>query len=88
MPCHTRHLQPERRYHLPGASICTSLSIGPNDTLTLNPGIYYFNNADLAVRGRINGDGVTLVFTGNPDQVGTIQINSQATGSLRAPPLR
>lgn len=69
----------------PGEAICTNLAIGPGDTLTLNPGIYYFNNADLSVKGQINGNGVTLVFTGDPDRVGTIQTNAQATGSLRGP---
>ena len=66
-------------------AICTNLTIGTNDTLNLAPGIYYFNNADLDVRGRINGSGVTLVFTGDPDRVGTIRINAQATGSLSGP---
>ncbi len=66
-------------------AICSNVSIGPKDTLTLAPGIYYFNNADLDVRGTINGNGVTLIFTGDTSRVGTITINSQASGSLRAP---
>lgn len=70
----------------PDASICSSLSIRSQDTLTLNPGIYYFKNgADLTVQGTINGNGVTLVFTGDVNNVGTIKINAQAGGALRGP---
>lgn len=69
----------------PGQSICSPLTVGPQETLSLNPGIYYFNNADLTVQGTINGNGVTLVFTGDADRVGTLKINAQAGGSLRGP---
>ena len=69
----------------PGESICTNLAIGTQDTLTLNPGIYYFRNADMTLHGKLNGNGVTLVFTGDADRVGTIKTNAQATGSLRGP---
>lgn len=69
----------------PGQSICSSLSIGPGQTLNLSPGIYYFKNADLLVQGTINGDGVTIVFTGDADRVGTLSVNAQATGSLHGP---
>lgn len=66
-------------------AICSNVSIGPNNSLTLAPGIYYFKNADLDIKGTINGNGVTLVFTGDTDRVGSISINSQANGSLRGP---
>ncbi|MGG5807650.1 pilus assembly protein TadG-related protein [Falsiroseomonas sp. CW058] len=69
----------------PGAAICESLTVGTNETLNLAPGIHYLVNADLTVRGRITGDGVTIVLTGDPGRVGTIQINAQATGLLRGP---
>jgi hypothetical protein len=71
----------------PGQAICESLSIGSKQTLNLAPGIYYFNNADLTLqaKGSINGDGVTLVFTGEVNTVGTLKINGDATGSLRGP---
>lgn len=69
----------------PGTSICGDLTVGPQQTLTLQPGIYYFNNANLNVQGTINGNGVTLVFTGDTSRVGTIQINAQASGSLSGP---
>ncbi len=69
----------------PGAAICDDLSVGPKETLTLNPGLYYFKNADLSVQGKIMGEGVTLVFTGDTSRVGTLTINAQATGVLRGP---
>ncbi|MGK7862856.1 pilus assembly protein TadG-related protein [Falsiroseomonas sp. E2-1-a4] len=69
----------------PGQSICGSVTVGTNDTLTLEPGIYYLKNADLTVRGRILGNGVTLVMTGDADRIGTIHINAQAEGDLRGP---
>ncbi len=69
----------------PDKAICSSITVGSNDTLNLSPGIYYFNNADLVVQGRITGEGVTLVFTGDPDRVGTIRINAQAQGKLTGP---
>jgi hypothetical protein len=69
----------------PGSAICTSLTIGPQQALNLNPGVYYFNNASLDVQGSFSGSGVTLVFTGDPDRVGTISVNAQAKGSLTGP---
>jgi hypothetical protein len=69
----------------PGQSICTSVRVGPQETLNLQPGIYYFRNADLDLQGTITGNGVTLIFTGDPDRVGTLRINAQTSGDLRAP---
>lgn len=69
----------------PGEAICGDLSVGPKETLNLEPGLYYFKNADLSVQGKINGNGVTLVFTGDTSRVGTLNINAQATGMLRGP---
>ena len=66
-------------------AICGPLTVGVNDTLNLAPGIYYFKDADLDVKGRITGSGVTLVFTGSPSTVGTIKMDAQATGSLSGP---
>jgi hypothetical protein len=71
-------------------AICNNVSIGPNDTLRLNPGIYYFNGASLAIRGTVQSigtGGVTLVFTNsnNPNDVGTIKINAQSTVNLTGP---
>ncbi|MBX9701436.1 MAG: hypothetical protein K2X74_18525 [Acetobacteraceae bacterium] len=66
-------------------AICSNLSISPNETLTLNPGIYYFNNASLDIRGTVTGNGVTIVMTGNAATVGTIQINAQSNVTLSAP---
>jgi hypothetical protein len=69
----------------PGQAICSGVTVGPNETLTLLPGIHYFSNADLVVQGHIQGNGVTIVLTGEPDRVGTVRINAQATGMLRGP---
>jgi hypothetical protein len=66
-------------------AICDNLSVGPNETLNLNPGIYYLNNASLDIRGTVNGTGVTIVLTGNAATVGTITINAQSTVTLSAP---
>jgi hypothetical protein len=69
----------------PGQAICSSVTVGPNETLHLTPGVYYLRNADLVVQGRIEGSGVTIVLTGDPDRVGTVRINAQAEGLLRGP---
>lgn len=70
----------------PDQATCTSLKVGPGEELILEPGLHYFaRGADLEVQGRITGDGVTLVFTGEPDNVGTVRINAQAAGLLRGP---
>ncbi|WP_376089131.1 pilus assembly protein TadG-related protein [Roseomonas sp. CCTCC AB2023176] len=83
--CANLSFQSRRLTLSPGQSICSSLTVGPNETLTLQPGIYYLRNADLTVQGRIDGNGVTMVLTGDPDRVGTIRINAQSTGTLRGP---
>jgi Flp pilus assembly protein TadG len=86
-PCHSPDVTTSKEAVTisPGKSICASLTIGVKETLNLEPGIYYFNNADLVVQGTIIGEGVTLVFTGDPDRVGTIRINAQAKGALTGP---
>jgi hypothetical protein len=85
-PCRTTAISGSNVSITPGqGAICTGVTIGTNDRLNLSPGIYYFNNADLTVRGQISGEGVTLVFTGDSSRVGTIQINAQATGTLSGP---
>jgi hypothetical protein len=67
----------------PAPPIC-NITVGTNDTLNLAPGLYYVKG-DLTVQGAINGNGVTLVMTGEPDNVGTIRINAQASGKLHGP---
>jgi hypothetical protein len=66
-----------------GNAVCTNISVGSGQTLTLTPGTYYFNGADLSQTGgrvvcsgcSVGGPGVTLVFTGaNANSVGTIKI--------------
>jgi hypothetical protein len=66
-------------------AICRNLSVGPNETLTLNPGLYYLNNASLDIRGTVTGSGVTIVMTGNAATVGTVTINAQSSVRLSAP---
>jgi hypothetical protein len=68
----------------PGRTICGSVTVGTNETLNLAPGLYYLKS-DLTVQGQINGDGVTIVMTGEADNVGTVRINAQASGTLRGP---
>ncbi|MES5486802.1 pilus assembly protein TadG-related protein [Bradyrhizobium sp. INPA03-11B] len=69
------------------ASYCGDISVAAGATLTFNPGIYYFNGANLSVAGNatITGTGVTLVFTGSSGNWGTATIGSNANVSLTAP---
>jgi Flp pilus assembly protein TadG len=68
-------------------SYCGDISVAAGATLTLNPGIYYFNGANLSVAGNANitGTGVTLVFTGSGGSWGSATIGSNANVSLTAP---
>ncbi|WP_083632547.1 pilus assembly protein TadG-related protein [Bradyrhizobium sp. NAS96.2] len=68
-------------------SYCGDISVAAGATLTFNPGIYYFNGANLSVAGNatITGTGVTLVFTGSSGNWGTATIGSNANVSLTAP---
>ncbi|SED76331.1 Flp pilus assembly protein TadG [Bradyrhizobium erythrophlei] len=68
-------------------SYCGDISVAAGATLTLNPGIYYFNGANLSVAGNatITGTGVTLVFTGSSGNWGSATIGSNANVSLTAP---
>ncbi|MFB9269235.1 TadE/TadG family type IV pilus assembly protein [Bradyrhizobium erythrophlei] len=68
-------------------SYCGDISVTGGATLTLNPGIYYFNGANLSVAGNstITGNGVTLVFTGSGSNWGSANIGSNANVSLTAP---
>ncbi|MDH2386673.1 pilus assembly protein TadG-related protein [Bradyrhizobium sp. CER78] len=68
-------------------SYCGDISVAAGATLTFNPGIYYFNGANLSVAGNatISGTGVTLVFTGSSGNWGTATIGSNANVSLTAP---
>ncbi|QOZ30809.1 TadE/TadG family type IV pilus assembly protein [Bradyrhizobium sp. CCBAU 53421] len=68
-------------------SYCGDISVAAGATLTFNPGIYYFNGANLSVAGNatITGSGVTLVFTGSSGNWGSATIGSNANVSLIAP---
>ncbi|WP_146989625.1 TadE/TadG family type IV pilus assembly protein [Bradyrhizobium macuxiense] len=68
-------------------SYCGDISVAAGATLTFNPGIYYFNGANLSVAGNatITGTGVTLVFTGSSGNWGSATIGSNANVSLTAP---
>lgn len=68
---------------------CGDVVVNAGATLTLNPGIYYFNGANLSVAGNatITGNGVTLVFTGSGNNWGSANIGSNANVSLTAPTL-
>lgn len=66
---------------------CGDIAVNAGATLTLNPGIYYFNGANLSVAGNatITGSGVTLVFTGSGSNWGSATIGSNANVTLTAP---
>jgi hypothetical protein len=55
--------------------------------LSLDPGIYYLDGANLSVAGNatITGTGVTFVFTGSGSNWGTASIGSNAIVNLTAP---
>jgi hypothetical protein len=66
---------------------CGDVAVNAGATLTLNPGIYYFNGANLSVAGNatVSGAGVTLIFTGSGNNWGTATIGSNANVTLTAP---
>jgi len=66
---------------------CGDINVNAGATLTLNPGIYYFNGANLSVAGNatVTGSGVTLIFTGSGSNWGTVTIGSNANVTLTAP---
>lgn len=64
-----------------------SITVNAGATLSLDPGIYYLDGANLSVAGNatLTGTGVTLVFTGSGSSWGTASIGSNAIVSLTAP---
>lgn len=58
-----------------------------NETVRLNPGTYYIKDtlANFGSKARISGEGVTLVFTGEGDNIGKFEMDGQATLALTAP---
>ncbi|HYF09565.1 MAG TPA: hypothetical protein VD970_18235, partial [Acetobacteraceae bacterium] len=64
------------------------------DTLYFQPGVYYFHNISFIVNGGtvscptcVAGQtGVTIIFTGEPDRIGTFSLNAQASFNLMASP--
>ena len=66
--------------------ICGDLTVKPNRTLTLDPGIYYVDEGNILFQGDVNGTDVTLVLTGGaPGDVGEIDIRAQSVVNLTAP---
>lgn len=55
--------------------------------VTLQPGTYYIKNgtATFGSHARVTGTDVTLVFTGDGDQIGAFNMNGQAELTLKAP---
>jgi Flp pilus assembly protein TadG len=73
---------------LPGPGIyCGDIAVNAGANLTLAPGVYYFNGANLSVAGNatVTGTGVTLVFTGSGAKWGSASIGSNANVTLTAP---
>ncbi|MGQ0684363.1 MAG: TadE/TadG family type IV pilus assembly protein [Bradyrhizobium sp.] len=68
-------------------SYCGDIAVNAGATLTLDPGVYYFNGANLTVAGNatITGTGVTLIFTGSGSNWGSANISSNASITLTAP---
>jgi hypothetical protein len=66
---------------------CGDVSVDAGATLTLDPGIYYFNGSNFSVAGNatVTGSGVTLIFTGSGNNWGTAAIGSNASVTLSAP---
>ncbi|WFU56957.1 pilus assembly protein TadG-related protein [Bradyrhizobium pachyrhizi] len=64
-----------------------NITVNAGATLSLDPGIYYLDGANLSVAGNatITGSGVTLVFTGSGSNWGTASIGSNAIIDLTAP---
>jgi hypothetical protein len=58
-----------------------------NKALTLPAGTYYIKNgtASLGSHANVTGTGVTLVFTGDGDSIGSFNMNGQARLTLKAP---
>ena len=58
-----------------------------NGTMTLPPGIYYIKNGDfnLGSHANITGTGVSIVLTGDPANIGTINMNGQAKFNITSP---
>jgi hypothetical protein len=56
-----------------------------NGSTTLNPGVFYLNNADLSINGNttITGTGVTVIFTGSDP--GSLSMNGNSVLNLTAP---
>jgi Flp pilus assembly protein TadG len=73
---------------LPGPGIyCGDIAVNAGANLTLAPGVYYLNGANLSVAGNatVTGTGVTLVFTGSGANWGSANIGSNANVTLTAP---
>ncbi len=58
-----------------------------NGKINLKPGTYYIKDtlANFGSKARITGEGVTLVFTGEGDNIGKFDMDGQATLTLSAP---
>jgi Flp pilus assembly protein TadG len=68
------------------------ISLSGNKTLTFTPGHYYIRNGGFDIQsgtvlcsGCTGGKGVTIVFTGDPAQIGGPSINANASVTLVAP---
>jgi len=73
---------------------CDGLQLNGNRTLDLTPGTYIFYNSDVQVNNGIlqcstctgaGSSGVTIILTGTPGNIGTIDVPGNATVQLTAP---
>lgn len=77
--------------------ICQDIAVHNGSTVDFEPGTYWMKGASLKITGGTvmcstcepGGDGVTFIFTtpsnGNVNQIGTVEINGNATVQLNAP---
>jgi Flp pilus assembly protein TadG len=67
------------------ATCFSSMTI--NRSITLPAGTYYIKNGNLNLgpHATVTGTGVTIIFTGDGDSIGKIEMNGQASMTLSAP---
>jgi Flp pilus assembly protein TadG len=72
---------------VPGSGPGCYSSMNINQTLNLPAGTYYIKNGDanFGSSAKVTGNNVTLVFTGDGDQIGKFDMDGQAELTLKAP---
>lgn len=63
----------------------SNIRIGPSDTVTMQPGIYYMDSISVSIQGTLTGSGVMIYMNNNSESNKDFSVDAQASVNISGP---